>query len=294
MALRDQPYLPLYVQDFLTDEKLIECSASTVGVYIKMMCVMHKSEFYGTILLKQKYKQSDKQNKNFALQIAKSVGFDVACVADAIAELLDEKVLRLDGDFLVQNRMVYDADISEKRAKAGKTGGDKSKKQIPKDKNFAQAKTQANSEIEYEDETVIENDNNLELKEKKSELIDLICEKYGYKEMRFANKQRVVMAYINTFVKSDEDYDYLVENIQCYNLYKQLSEEKQHGFDGLYGTQAEQFLDGALQKENWKQKLNNHKLFEKPKSSFQKTNDVFDQLKILKQQQRNGNTEVQP
>lgn len=26
MALRDQPYLPLYVQDFLTDEKLRECS----------------------------------------------------------------------------------------------------------------------------------------------------------------------------------------------------------------------------------------------------------------------------
>ena len=24
MALRDQPYIPLYIQDFLTDEKLIE------------------------------------------------------------------------------------------------------------------------------------------------------------------------------------------------------------------------------------------------------------------------------
>ena len=43
MALRDQPYLPLYVQDFLTDEKLAECSAMATGVYIRLMCIMHKS-----------------------------------------------------------------------------------------------------------------------------------------------------------------------------------------------------------------------------------------------------------
>ena len=58
MALRDQPYLPLYVQDFLTDEKLIECSASATGVYIRVMCIMHKSDPYGMILLKQKDKQT--------------------------------------------------------------------------------------------------------------------------------------------------------------------------------------------------------------------------------------------
>lgn len=71
MALRDQPYLPLYIQDFLTDEKLMECSASTTGVYIRLMCVMHKSEKYGTILLRQKFKQTDQQISNFATQIAK-------------------------------------------------------------------------------------------------------------------------------------------------------------------------------------------------------------------------------
>jgi uncharacterized protein YdaU (DUF1376 family) len=63
MALRNQPYIPLYVQDFLTDEKLIECSAQSTGVYIRLMCIMHKSEDYGKILLKQKDKQSDKQIK---------------------------------------------------------------------------------------------------------------------------------------------------------------------------------------------------------------------------------------
>ena len=47
MALRDQPYIPLYVQDFMTDEKLNECSAATTEVYIRLMCVMHKSEKIG-------------------------------------------------------------------------------------------------------------------------------------------------------------------------------------------------------------------------------------------------------
>ena len=44
MALRDQPYIPLYVQDFMTDEKLSECSAESTGVYIRVMCIMHKSQ----------------------------------------------------------------------------------------------------------------------------------------------------------------------------------------------------------------------------------------------------------
>jgi len=61
MALRDQPYLPLYVQDYLTDEKLNECSPATQGVYIKLLCVLHKMEEYGTILLKQKRKQKVSQ-----------------------------------------------------------------------------------------------------------------------------------------------------------------------------------------------------------------------------------------
>ena len=58
MSRREQPYIPLYAMDFLTDEKLRECSAESVGVYIMLMCVMHKQEEYGTILLRQKDRQN--------------------------------------------------------------------------------------------------------------------------------------------------------------------------------------------------------------------------------------------
>src|SRR5690349_21170101 len=122
MALRDQPYLPLYVDDFANDEKLKECSASSIGVYIYLMCVMHKSEPYGNILLKQKYKQDPDIIKCFAAQLTKQMPFDFHTVTKSLAELLHEKVLVMESDMLIQKRMVRDNKLSEVRAQAGKTG----------------------------------------------------------------------------------------------------------------------------------------------------------------------------
>ena len=154
MALRNQPYLPLYVQDFLTDEKLIECSALATGVYIKTMCVLHKSETYGTLLLKQKDKQNDKQIINFASKLAKFLPWDLLTIISGLEELLNEEVLVIDGDLLSQKRMIKDGNISDKRASAGSKGG---KKTLGKGDDFAQAKFQANSE----DEDEVENDNSI-------------------------------------------------------------------------------------------------------------------------------------
>ena len=164
MALRDQPYLPLYVQDFLTDEKLIECSASATGVYIRVMCIMHKSDPYGMILLKQKDKQTDKQIKNFALKIAKQMPYSVEIVESSIEELVSEKVLHIDGDYLVQKRMVRDCEISLKRASAGSEGG---KKTMQFASEFAQAKVKANTQAnsDNDNDIVIDNENDKEVEE---------------------------------------------------------------------------------------------------------------------------------
>lgn len=146
MALRDQPYLPLYIQDYLTDEKLNECSAATQGIYIKLMCLLHKSETYGKILLKQKYKQNESMCLNFASQVANHLPFSKLELESAIKELINENVCYLENEFLCQKRMIKDNDLSLKRSKAGKKGGDNNK--------FAKAKVkaniEANSEYEYE------------------------------------------------------------------------------------------------------------------------------------------------
>ncbi|MDQ5930800.1 MAG: hypothetical protein QG594_2589 [Bacteroidota bacterium] len=146
MALRNQPYLPLYVQDIMTDEKLNECSASTHGVYIKgIMCLMHKSENYGKILLKQKYKQTESKEKNFALMLATHLPYDVDTIFAAIVELISEGVCQFEDDFMIQKRMVKDGELSVTRSKSGKSGGESTQK---KNKTFALAKTEANSEYE--------------------------------------------------------------------------------------------------------------------------------------------------
>jgi hypothetical protein len=179
MALRDQPYIPLYIQDYLTDEKLNECSASTQGVYIRIMCIMHKSETYGKIMLKQKYKQIDKQEESkcyaFAHQIDKHLTFDLETIYSAIRELIRENVLFYDGDYICQKRMIKDNELSLKRASAGKKGG---KKTQTKNKDFALAKNEATTENENENEYKNEDDIKNESKFNfKSSLVNLGVEK---------------------------------------------------------------------------------------------------------------------
>lgn len=124
MALRNQPYIPLYIQDFLTDEKLNLCSAATQGVYIKIMCVLHKQKEYGKLVL---FKQNPKQENNicfdFASMLSFQLPFDRETILPALEELLATDVLQLNGNVLSQKRMVKDGLISEARSKAGKSGG---------------------------------------------------------------------------------------------------------------------------------------------------------------------------
>ncbi len=123
MALRNQPYFPLYVQDYLTDEKLNNCSASTQGIYIKILCVLHKQETYGAILFKQSTKQNVSNINYFASRLSKQLTFELSEIENALEELVDENVLIIDDEKLYQKRMVKDNHISEVRSKAGKLGG---------------------------------------------------------------------------------------------------------------------------------------------------------------------------
>lgn len=155
MPLKNQPYLPLYVSDFMTDEKLIECSPQATGLFIRIMCIMHKSNEYGKILLKQNDKQNLGKVQNFACKLARYLPWDAQTILPALQELLDIGLLILEGDNLIQKRMVSDNYLSEIRSKAGSKGG---KKTMSKP-GFAQAKSQANTENEIAIEIAIENEN---------------------------------------------------------------------------------------------------------------------------------------
>lgn len=142
MSRRNQPYLPLYVQDFLTDEKLIECSASATGIYARLLCIMHKSDPYGTILLKQKDKQTESTCLNFASKLSKQMPYKIEEIEAGLNELISEGVLVLEEDKIYQKRMIRDNYISLKRSEAGKRGGEKTQ--------FAKAKFEASAEAKFE------------------------------------------------------------------------------------------------------------------------------------------------
>ena len=165
MARKDKPYLSLYVQDFMSDEKLRECSAESVGVYIFVMCVLHKSDTYGSMKIKDKY---------FCLDFAYTFAYDFASpcasmlvrhlpfseevIRNSLVELIKEGVLSIDteNNILYQKRMVNDGLLSEIRAEAGSKGGKISKrssKHVSKTQANTQANSQANTDIDIDNET---------------------------------------------------------------------------------------------------------------------------------------------
>lgn len=156
MALTDQPYIPLYVKDWLTSNKLKMCSLGSHGLMINLMCVMHRENEYGTFLLEQKYKQSEQQILNFATVFAKLLPFSFDEILPHLTELLDKKVVVILDDILYCKRMVSDAELSTKRSKTGSKGGKKTAKKF---KEFAKAKGVANTANANENSNIYTSEN---------------------------------------------------------------------------------------------------------------------------------------
>lgn len=150
MALTDQPYLPFFVDDWMNNTKLKECSPGAHGVMVSIMCLMHKSEHYGILELKAKYKQSESKISNFALYLHKVTCFEVSDLATFLNELIENKVLIVDEDRLISVRMLNDGIKSTNKAAAGSKGGRPAKKiheLETKHKTITESKKEANTGI---------------------------------------------------------------------------------------------------------------------------------------------------
>lgn len=133
------------MQDFTGDERLTGCSPSAVGVYIFLLCYLHKSEQYGKLILRPKdrlteteiselerlidnktdnktYNKTDNKVIPFAKRLQRNMPFEFHEIAAGLSELAEERVITIEGETLYQQRMVKDGELSEKRGRAGKVG----------------------------------------------------------------------------------------------------------------------------------------------------------------------------
>ena len=105
------------VDAFVSDEKLNECSASANGVYIRVLCLMHKSEEYGKVRM-----HGAKEVCEMAERLSRHLPYPVDTIASGLDELLGAGVLYTEDGCLCQKRMIKDGQISETRSRSGKLG----------------------------------------------------------------------------------------------------------------------------------------------------------------------------
>jgi hypothetical protein len=154
VALRNQPYLPLYVNDFMNDEKLKPCSAESIGVYIRLMCLLHKCEEYGALTFDDLDERTNDICYDFATKLLPHLLFKHDVVLRGLHELIARKILMLDGERLYQKRMVKDGNTSAVRVSAGSAGGKAKAKNSSKTSSKRLAKGVSNADIDI----VIDND----------------------------------------------------------------------------------------------------------------------------------------
>lgn len=270
-SLRNQPYMAVYVQDFLTDERLMLCSAASVGVYIKFMLVLTKQQNYGVFSLKEYEKKTKDQMQNFARKLDKFLPFGIEVIYEALNELVTEGVLTLDGDRIFQKRMVKDFDISEKRSKVGKAGGLKTQEKNrsgggPLDGTLFVPLDQVEAFITGDRQDF------------KAELIDALVQDFNLTEHKYANHQKTVMQFVN-LLDSEGMMDHFVEQYKAYKLYKAESGEIESTWMSLIGagTKAATWND-----RNWTAEL--ERIRNKPgkpaaESKMKTTASVFGGLK---------------
>jgi uncharacterized protein YdaU (DUF1376 family) len=252
MALRDQPFLPLYIKDFMTDEKLAECSPAAHGIYVRLICILHKEEVYGRTTLKEKYKTGGDILSDFSEQFSTNMPFKTAAIYDGLKELFSEGVIQVRGNKLSQKRMVKDGELSEKRSKSGKTGGSKTSE---KNKKLAETFATANSIANTANENAIENidskvdigvDENFE-----KEILGL----WNYTENTHNRYYRIFRQAYRMFDLIGK-LDHFKTQCRNYKAFTELNGiQYRKSFENFIGDPAQSFDNGYWNAEVWSEKI---------------------------------------
>lgn len=145
----------MYVADIMTDEKLKECSAKSHGVYLLLICILHKQVEYGCLVLREKDLVSEKEFMNFAIRLKKFMPFETELINECLIDLKENDVIQIESNRLSQKRMIKDNATSEGRSKGGKKGmesryGSDNGFKVPENKAKEIIKTEFRPELSVE------------------------------------------------------------------------------------------------------------------------------------------------
>ena len=110
------PSFQFYPNDWLSDPELRSCSVTARGLFIDLMCLMHRSKVYGKLMINGS-RPEDKQVINLLRIHHKTY-------QKALKELLAYGVLKVDGEGIYYNaRMMKDKVVRDQAIAFGKLGG---------------------------------------------------------------------------------------------------------------------------------------------------------------------------
>lgn len=111
-----RPSFPFYPGDWLSNTELQSCSLSAQAVWIKLMCFLHKSKPYGTLMVNHKVVPM--------VNLARMLGLPIEELTTYIQELEDAGVFKRTKEGAIKsNRMIRDEELRNLRAAGGSKGG---------------------------------------------------------------------------------------------------------------------------------------------------------------------------
>ena len=111
-----QPWMKWYPADWRSDEEVRNCSLAARGLWVEMLCIAHKAEPYGYVLINGRALTSS--------QLAVQAGCSARDAEKFCAELEAAGVFSRDGDGRIYSRrMVRDQEKAERDARNGRGGG---------------------------------------------------------------------------------------------------------------------------------------------------------------------------
>lgn len=139
MGAKKLPFLQLFVDDYLADEKLGLCSLAARGLWMHLLCLMHKSDRRG-------YLQQANGQPCTTEQIARSAGCSADEAAHLLRELIDSGAASATEHGVIFNRrMVHDERVRLAHSKAGQKGGKATAGLLKQNSSKRPSKTAADS-----------------------------------------------------------------------------------------------------------------------------------------------------